>query len=197
MHAYLIIGQADKFIQNFKAKKTEFSHFAKVDDVRELSKFTKFKLSEKTAIILKDFDKANETAQNAFLKALEEPQENLTYILTSTNIDRVLPTIISRCEVVEVASSKQQVAKEDKENVNKFIDGNIGERLNIISKINKRDEAIEFIKNLILVSHEEVLENPKSKLQIADEALKTLNNLEVNGNVQLQLTNFVINSNSL
>ncbi|SRR5258708_4654119 len=195
MHAYLIVGQADEFIQNFDAKKIDFP-FSKIADVRELTRFTKFKLSEKTAIILRDFDKANEEAQNAFLKALEEPQENLIYILTASNIDRVLPTIASRCEVIEVVGGKQQMANEDKKKIQEFWDGEVGEKLKIISVINKRDEAIEFVKNLIIGGHEMFLENFEMA-GMMESANQTLRNLEANGNVQLQLTNFVVNSNSL
>jgi len=196
MHAYLIIGSGiglkTKIEEKTKQGKTVEFLFTKISDVRELSKFTKFKLTEKTAIVLKDFDSASEEAQNAFLKALEEPQENLTYILTVNNIDHVLATIVSRCEVIEVQSEKLEIKSEDKDQISKFINAEVGEKLKITSTINKRDEGTHFIKNLILVTHETFLEKPEMA-NIMENANKTLRNLEANGNVQLQLTNFVIN----
>src|SRR5260221_2078148 len=191
MDAYLIVGQAEEYIKQLKGKIVEFP-FVKIADVRELARFTRLKLIEKTVIVLRDFDKASEEAQNAFLKALEEPQENLTYILTATNIEKILPTIVSRCEVEEVYGISYIVSSENKEKYNNFIKADTGGKLKIISAINKRDEAIEFVKNLIISVHEMFLENPEM-VGLIEAANKTLTNLEANGNVTLQLTNFVVN----
>ncbi len=193
MHAFLIIGEVEEYLNNIDGTKIEFP-FAKVFDFRELNNFVRLKLVEKTAIILKDFDKATEEAQNAFLKALEEPQDNLTYILTASNIDAVLSTIVSRCEVVQIQNSKFKILKEDREKIEKFINGEVGEKINAISKITKRDEAIFFMKNIILVGHEEILDSEIPVFNLLDEALVTLKNLEANGNVTLQLANFVVNT---
>jgi DNA polymerase-3 subunit delta' len=46
------------------------------------------------------FDAANPEAQNAFLKTLEEPPGPATMLLTAERADDLLPTIVSRCEVV-------------------------------------------------------------------------------------------------
>lgn len=49
---------------------------------------------------------------NAMLKFLEEPMEGLTAILTTTNIERVLPTIRSRCEEVRLDTiSREDIYK--------------------------------------------------------------------------------------
>lgn len=39
----------------------------------------------------------NNIAANALLKTLEEPNKNLIFLLISSNLDKVLPTILSRC----------------------------------------------------------------------------------------------------
>lgn len=46
------------------------------------------------------FEAANEATQNALLKTLEEPPGNAVILLTATQTDALLPTIVSRCEVV-------------------------------------------------------------------------------------------------
>lgn len=53
----------------------------------------------KVAIIL-SAQRMNEPAQNAFLKTLEEPPADTTLILISSAMDRLLPTIRSRCSKV-------------------------------------------------------------------------------------------------
>lgn len=47
-------------------------------------------------------DKMNVTAANKFLKFLEEPPKNTILLLLAEKIDNILPTILSRCQAVEV-----------------------------------------------------------------------------------------------
>jgi DNA polymerase-3 subunit delta' len=44
----------------------------------------------------------NEASQNAFLKFLEEPTPETVLIMTTANLNRLLPTIISRCLVLRI-----------------------------------------------------------------------------------------------
>ncbi len=53
--------------------------------------------------ILDDTDDFNEESANCFLKTLEEPPPGSLLILLSTNLDRQLPTIKSRCQAVRFA----------------------------------------------------------------------------------------------
>lgn len=46
------------------------------------------------------FDVANDQAMNALLKTLEEPPANVTLLLTAESTEALLPTIVSRCEVI-------------------------------------------------------------------------------------------------
>ena len=54
---------------------------------------------EKKYFILKNFDKATEQAQNKLLKVIEEPRSFDKFVLLTSNIDSVLPTIKSRVEI--------------------------------------------------------------------------------------------------
>ncbi len=190
MHAYLLLGENEKRINEFEGKKVDFL-LLKIADVRELNRFTRLKLTEKTAIVIRNFDRASEETQNAFLKALEEPQENLTYVLTAANIENVLETIVSRCEVIETNTSELIKTSESKR-AKEFMDGSLADKFLAASKINKREDAIEFMKDLIFVGHKELLKN-NSEISMLEMASKTLIYLEANGNVTLQLTNFVLN----
>ena len=51
-------------------------------------------------VIIKNAETINEIAQNKLLKLLEEPTGSLTFILTTVNEDRLLPTIRSRLKKV-------------------------------------------------------------------------------------------------
>jgi DNA polymerase III subunit delta' len=59
--------------------------------------------SRKVGIVL-DADDFNEESANAFLKTLEEPPPGSLMILLTTSLDRQLPTIQSRCQVVRFSS---------------------------------------------------------------------------------------------
>lgn len=55
--------------------------------------------SRKVAIV-DDADTMNDAAANSFLKTLEEPPERAILILIASNLDALLPTIRSRCQLV-------------------------------------------------------------------------------------------------
>ncbi|MBR6779112.1 MAG: hypothetical protein IKM43_03100 [Clostridia bacterium] len=52
--------------------------------------------SDKKIIVILNADRMNETAQNKLLKSLEEPNPSTLFILTTTIMDKILPTILSR-----------------------------------------------------------------------------------------------------
>jgi DNA polymerase-3 subunit delta' len=54
-------------------------------------------------VILDDADDLNEESANCFLKTLEEPPPLSVLILIGSSADRQLPTIVSRCQVVNFA----------------------------------------------------------------------------------------------
>ena len=56
---------------------------------------------EKRVFILKDAQRLNESAANAFLKTLEEPLPTNVFILLTANLNLILPTIQSRCQILK------------------------------------------------------------------------------------------------
>jgi len=51
-------------------------------------------------IIVRRFEEANDEAANAFLKTLEEPPRHTRLILTARDPNTLLPTIVSRCQML-------------------------------------------------------------------------------------------------
>ncbi len=76
----------------------------KVDQIRELQKQLQLSTIEARhrIAILKQFDAANLSASNAFLKTLEEPPPSVILLLTAADADSVLPTISSRCRTINL-----------------------------------------------------------------------------------------------
>jgi DNA polymerase-3 subunit delta' len=56
---------------------------------------------EKRVFILKDAQRLNESAANSFLKTLEEPPPSNVFILLTANLNLILPTIQSRCQILK------------------------------------------------------------------------------------------------
>ncbi|MCM1091216.1 MAG: DNA polymerase III subunit delta [Butyrivibrio sp.] len=52
--------------------------------------------------IINDAEKMTQQAQNAILKTLEEPPEYAVLLLLTTNVNALLPTILSRCVVLNM-----------------------------------------------------------------------------------------------
>lgn len=81
----------------------------KVDEVRSLNKFLAFTqvLSKYKIVIIDAVDDLNVNAANALLKFLEEPFTN-TYFLLVCNSSNVLPTIRSRCRLLQLRMPQLQ-----------------------------------------------------------------------------------------
>jgi len=76
----------------------------KVDQVREARRsltLKPYQSNYRVAIFLR-FQEANDNAANALLKTLEEAPSYAVLILTADNPEQLLPTIVSRCEVLRL-----------------------------------------------------------------------------------------------
>jgi DNA polymerase-3 subunit delta' len=76
----------------------------KIDQIREVQRsisFTHFEGRYKIVIFL-DANKMTLEAANSLLKVLEEPPSGTLFILVAENGDNILPTVLSRCQVVKV-----------------------------------------------------------------------------------------------
>jgi len=67
---------------------------------------------EKTVIIISNIEQMRKQSANAFLKLLEEPSEDLIFILTTDNQEALLPTIISRCQLIRMSPLKTSEIKD-------------------------------------------------------------------------------------
>lgn len=76
----------------------------KVEQVREVQKFLSLKpyQSAYKVVIFLRFEEANPNAANALLKTLEEAPSYGLLILTANNAEQLLPTIVSRCEIIRL-----------------------------------------------------------------------------------------------
>lgn len=200
MHAYLFVGGKTEFREKalIDAAKMFGSLYEfplqKIADVRELANFTKYSQSTKTAIVIKEIDKATKEALNAFLKILEEPGKNISYFLSCQNEQNLLSTITSRCQVKRLSSSSKG---EKTDLASDFIKLTFGKKIKSLEKYKKKDEAIKYLQKIVLSAHKKLVQGKESSRQevtLIRTAQDTINNLNANANVNLQMTNFAVHS---
>lgn len=84
--------------QNNQEKIDDENGIISVDAVRQLYSQTRAKYTSRQVVILDDADRMSAGAQAAFLKLLEEPNEQIYFILTSHFPQKLLATIRSRVQ---------------------------------------------------------------------------------------------------
>lgn len=137
----------------------------KIDDIRDLQKDIQVKPYEgnNKIYILCDAEKMTVQAQNALLKTVEEPPYYSTLILLTTNAYSLLPTIVSRCQVLKfspVPASKIQnfLIKEkgldirESKFIAAFSNGAVGKALKLLEDHDfiKRREAVVGLSRTLL-----------------------------------------------
>lgn len=76
--------------------------------------FSKSALEGKAKIyLMENIENSTSEAMNSLLKMLEEPTAGIYAIFTCQNLNRVLPTIQSRCQVIQLLPSSQKMLREE------------------------------------------------------------------------------------
>lgn len=94
-----------------------------IDEIRELRERSRFASGESRfkVYIIDEAHMLTPEACNAFLKTLEEPPQNVVFILATTDPSRLPATIVSRCQrfdfhlltIDQISSRLQQILKEE------------------------------------------------------------------------------------
>jgi len=126
-----------------------------VEDSNKISNesFVRPIFADKKIFVIKNFDKSTAEAQNKLLKIFEEPMPNVYYLLSTTNIEKVLPTIRSRCFKINLpVLSKKEIESEiiascDKELVLELGKGNLGKTIEL-SRKKDLEETFAIVKSV-------------------------------------------------
>ncbi len=74
-----------------------------IEDARFLKKQSRqIKQKDKIAIFVLDLNNCSRLVQNSLLKIIEEPPTGTDFILLTRNLSLVLPTLISRCQILSL-----------------------------------------------------------------------------------------------
>lgn len=86
----------------------------KVEQVRELQhslSLSPYEAPHRVALLLR-FEEAHVSAANALLKTLEEPPPQVVLVVTAQDAESLLPTIVSRCEVLRLRPLPLEVVEQ-------------------------------------------------------------------------------------
>lgn len=123
MISHLLITEkkrvADKYVKNNLSGKNDlFFEMApatkkySIAEVKQVLSEIKIYNPKKRVFYFPSFDASSLEAQNALLKVLEEPPENVLFVLTSSSVSRLLPTIVSRTKVVKLGKPPEPAPDE-------------------------------------------------------------------------------------
>lgn len=125
----------------------------------------------KKIYIMNEGEKMTVQAQNALLKTLEEPPEYAVILILTTNVDSLLPTILSRCVILNMKPAKDAQIKEflmremqipdyKADICVAFARGNVG-KARLLAKSEEfdkvKEEAITLLKNIYDMEMHEIV----------------------------------------
>lgn len=98
----------------FTLSRSEDSLILSIDEVREWAGNLTLKpvRGHGRVAILNDADYLNEEGANFLLKTLEEPRPRSLLLLIGSSLDRLLPTIVSRCQIIRFAPLSEELVME-------------------------------------------------------------------------------------
>ncbi len=148
----------------------------KVDDIRQLTDQVRIppQVGKYKVYIIDEVHMLTQQAFNAFLKTLEEPPKHAIFILATTEKHKIIPTILSRCQIYdfnrisvnEIVNQLQSIASTEKitaedealHTIAQKADGAMRDALSIFDQLvsytrgNLTHEAV--LKNLHVLDHE-------------------------------------------
>ncbi|MEO8147311.1 MAG: hypothetical protein ABI723_06730 [Bacteroidia bacterium] len=124
------------------------------DIIRKLS-FKNFEAAYKVCIIWCP-EKWNATSANALLKIIEEPPDKTVFILVTENYDQLLPTILSRTqlikipkvgidELMQVLKTKHKVSDDDVKRIVHMSDGSYRAAMEFAEEENNDKYEVDFL----------------------------------------------------
>lgn len=97
--------ESDSGDESVSTKKTKKKKQISISQIRDLSSFlslTSHRSDGLRIVLIHPAEALNIASANALLKMLEEPAEGVIFILVAHQLQRLLPTIISRCQKINM-----------------------------------------------------------------------------------------------
>jgi DNA polymerase-3 subunit delta' len=167
-----------------------------INQVRQLERFLSRKAyhAKQKIVFIPQAEKLTLPAQNALLKTLEEPPAQSLLILTTPHQYLLLPTIISRCQLIKTGSAipsplNPANLKQQEQIFTDICRRSIGARINLASQYAScKEAALDFCQQQLLFLRQKLLHQPQPTLtQLLRQLNQTVNQLVANTNPKLTL----------
>ena len=99
--------------------------------------------ANKIVYIIKNAEKLNSSSANSILKFLEEPEDDIIAILLTNNINMVIPTIKSRCQILNFKNTVSILENDNKSNFYLSIEDKTDEEIDDLI-----NNSVEVVKSL-------------------------------------------------
>lgn len=149
----------------------------------ELIRQTRHFLSQKPfnhpnkIIIIYQAENLNTESQNALLKTLEEPGFNNYVILSTSKPSKLLPTIISRCQIIKLKNTNQTTDGKPitiLHNIQKDL-------LNSESLSRDKTQVLPFLEDQLKIQQKILIDSPKPETsKIIQRIIKSIQMIEAN-----------------
>ncbi len=184
----------DSIMENpYKRKKPWASPTIGIEQIRELRHLAMIKpLEGRRMIIIAEADRMTVQAANSLLKLLEEPPETMHLILTASQVNSMLPTILSRCQEIRFGPlpdndiewtlvEKIKLPPEKARLIAGMSQGNFRRALQWMddSFSRTRDDAVEFLRGC--------LKGRKTQIEFVEEMVKRYDKKQIKDILSLLL----------
>lgn len=131
-----------------------------IEQVRKMIDTLTTKQDTSRFVVIRPADKLSEEAENAILKSLEEPKENVHFVLLTESLSKLLPTILSRAAVYfwrKGKSSISEISADEKTKVlaKKVLTASPRNLVELVEELTaKKDGVREHVLNVLAVAIE-------------------------------------------
>lgn len=163
---------------HFDVIEIDAASFRGIDEIRKIRDRVSYRpsMGKYKIYIIDEFHMLTREAFNALLKTLEEPPENVVFILATTNIEKVPDTILSRCQIYyfknlsisEIAAYlkkiliSEEIEFEEKalERIAYAANGGMRDAVNILERVIALSDTVDFnsVKDILGLLPDEMIE---------------------------------------
>ena len=163
--------ELEKYDHAFNIFELDAASNRKIDDIRDLLEKVKIppQIGKYKVYIIDEVHMLTKEAENAFLKTLEEPPSHIVFILATTEKNKILPTILSRCQIYDFKKISDQDSK------------------SYIEEIIK-SEGYKYEPKAISIIAKKAFGSLRDSLTILDRVINY-----TNGNITLEMTSQILN----
>ncbi len=146
---------------HFEIPKATQINIGSIREIKKESSLSAFEKGKKVFIIC-DAEMMNDTSANSLLKVLEEPLHDTIFLLTTSRKEKLLPTIISRCQSVRCEILKEEeiehalveregIPPDQAHLISRLAGGDYSYALQLVSEeiVSHRADAVEFLRSAL------------------------------------------------